>query len=183
MTRLVECVPNFSEGRDPEVLSALSAAVSGTEGAVLLDRSMDPDHNRCVLTFAGEPDAVAEAAVRAIRVARDRINLVRHTGVHPRLGAADVVPFIPLRGMMLAECAALASRDRRARLVGVGHSRLSIRSSGAASGAGAARECAAGRVRTPARSGRQRIRRASPTSEARHCTRLPVRPSWALDGS
>jgi glutamate formiminotransferase len=110
MSFLVECVPNFSEGHDTEVVTALAGAISGTEGAVLLDRSMDPDHNRCVLTFAGEPAAVVEAAVRSIRVARDRINLVRHAGVHPRLGAADVIPFIPLRGMTLADCAALAEQ-------------------------------------------------------------------------
>jgi glutamate formiminotransferase len=110
MTRLVECVPNFSEGRDPVVVSALASAVAETPGVALLDRSMDPDHNRCVLTFAGAPEAVAEAAVRAIATARDRINLARHKGVHPRLGAADVVPFVPLAGMSLADAAALAVR-------------------------------------------------------------------------
>ena len=110
MTRLVECVPNFSEGRDRNTFDALAAAVSTTAGVALLDRSMDPDHNRCVLTFAGEPEAVGEAAVRAIHVARDRINLVRHHGVHPRLGAADVVPFVPLQGSSLADCVALAGR-------------------------------------------------------------------------
>ncbi len=110
MNPLVECVPNFSEGKDAEVVAALVEAVIGTEGAVLLDHSMDRDHNRCVLTFAGDPAAVVEAAVRSIRVARDRINLGRHTGVHPRLGAADVVPFVPLRGMTLADCAQLAEQ-------------------------------------------------------------------------
>lgn len=108
MKRLIECVPNFSEGRDAEVFESLVTAVKETAGVALLDRSMDPDHNRCVLTFAGEPERVAAAAVRSIAVARDRINLARHTGVHPRLGAADVVPFIPLHGMSLADCATLA---------------------------------------------------------------------------
>jgi glutamate formiminotransferase len=92
----IECVPNFSEGRDPVVVAGIADAVRGTEGAKLLDTTSDPDHNRSVLTFIGSPEAVGEAAFRAVRVAAERIDLRKHAGVHPRLGAADVVPFVPV---------------------------------------------------------------------------------------
>ena len=91
----VECVPNFSEGRDPVVVSAIGEAVRSVAGAQLLDTTSDPDHNRSVLTFIGSPEAAGEAAFRAVRAAAERIDLRRHAGVHPRLGAADVVPFVP----------------------------------------------------------------------------------------
>jgi len=107
---VVECVPNFSEGRDREVVDALARAVEETPGAVLLDCQMDPDHNRSVLTFAGQPESVLEAAVRAVGVAVERIDLNRHQGVHPRIGAADVVPFVPVKGALLEDCVALARR-------------------------------------------------------------------------
>ncbi len=106
---LVECVPNFSEGRRLEVVDALVAAVASAP-VHLLDVSSDPDHNRSVITFAGEPDAVIEAAYHAVRAAAERIDLRAHRGEHPRMGAADVVPLVPLRGISLAECAALAHR-------------------------------------------------------------------------
>jgi glutamate formiminotransferase len=106
--RLVECVPNFSEGRDPAVVAAIAKAAAGVQGILMLDLQRDIDHNRSVLTFAGSPEAVAEAAVAAAGVAARHIDLNMHDGVHPRIGAADVIPFIPLRGITLEECAALA---------------------------------------------------------------------------
>jgi len=105
---LVECVPNFSEGRDPAKLDAIVAAIASA-GVSVLDRHMDSDHHRSVVTFAGPPEAVAEAAVRGVSQAVELIDLTTHRGVHPRMGAADVVPFIPLEGTTLAECARLAA--------------------------------------------------------------------------
>lgn len=110
---LVECVPNFSEGRRKEVVDAIAAAAAEVPGVAVLDREMDPDHNRSVLTLAGEPEAVLEAAFRAAREAAARIDLNRHTGQHPRMGATDVVPFVPLSGATLADCVALAERFAR----------------------------------------------------------------------
>jgi glutamate formiminotransferase len=104
----VECVPNFSEGRDPAVIAALERAVTRVPGALLLDSTSDVDHNRTVLTFAGEPPAVAEAALATVSQAVARIDLTKHQGVHPRLGAADVVPFVPVEHATLADCVALA---------------------------------------------------------------------------
>ena len=108
MKRLVECVPNFSEGRRPEVLAEIVRAIESVAGALLLDHQMDPDHNRAVVTFAGPPEAVAEAALRAVGCAAALIDLALHSGVHPRIGAADVVPFVPLEGMTLEDCVPLA---------------------------------------------------------------------------
>jgi glutamate formiminotransferase/formiminotetrahydrofolate cyclodeaminase len=105
---LVECVPNFSEGRRPEVIAAIRTAIAEVPGVHLLDVSADPWHNRTVITFAAPPDAVVEGAFAGIRAARDLIDLTAHEGVHPRMGAADVVPFIPLEGCTLDDCAALA---------------------------------------------------------------------------
>lgn len=106
--KLVECVPNFSEGRNAAVLDSIIAAMIAVPGAYLLAREMDPDHHRSVVTLAGEPQAVAEAAVRGAGKAAELIDLTRHRGEHPRLGAADVIPFIPLNGTTLDECASLA---------------------------------------------------------------------------
>jgi glutamate formiminotransferase/formiminotetrahydrofolate cyclodeaminase len=108
MARIVECVPNFSEGRDPALVEALVAAASGVPGVVLLDSEMDPDHHRSVVTFAGEPEACVEAAFAAIQLATERIDLNGHRGQHPRMGATDVVPFIPIDGVTLDDCVALA---------------------------------------------------------------------------
>ncbi|OLE84742.1 MAG: glutamate formimidoyltransferase [Acidobacteria bacterium 13_1_20CM_2_60_10] len=110
MKRLIECVPNFSEGRDASKVDALVAAMSGVPGVFVLDREMDADHNRCVITLAGEPDAVAEAALLGVGKALELINLTQHTGAHPRVGATDVVPFIPVEGVTLEDCVALARR-------------------------------------------------------------------------
>lgn len=107
--RLVECVPNFSEGQRPEVVLELEAAIAGVPGVTVLDRHRDPDHNRSVITFVGGPEAVEEAAFRAIARAAERIDITRHRGEHPRIGAADVVPFIPLRGVTMEDCARLAA--------------------------------------------------------------------------
>lgn len=110
MRRLIECVPNFSEGRDPAKVEAIVAAMSGVPGVYILDREMDADHNRCVVTLAGEPEAVAEAAMRGVGKAAELIDLTKHTGAHPRVGAADVVPFIPVEGVTIEDCVALARR-------------------------------------------------------------------------
>lgn len=108
MTRLIECVPNFSEGRDPAKVDAIVAAMSAVPGVYVLGREMDGDHNRCVVTLAGDPDAVAEAALRGVAKAASLIDLTTHQGAHPRVGATDVVPFIPIEGVTLDDCVALA---------------------------------------------------------------------------
>ena len=105
---LIQCVPNFSEGRDPAVIAAIVDAVRQTPGVRLVDFSADPDYNRLVVTFVGPPDAVSAATLAAAAVTVDRIDLRDHHGVHPRLGALDVLPFVPLSGITLAECAELA---------------------------------------------------------------------------
>jgi glutamate formiminotransferase / 5-formyltetrahydrofolate cyclo-ligase len=104
---VVECVPNFSEGSDLLKVEAIVAAMC-VEGVHLLDWSMDSDHNRSVVTLAGEPTAMVEAAVRGVGKAVDLIDLTRQQGVHPRIGAADVVPFVPISGIKLEHCALLA---------------------------------------------------------------------------
>ena len=104
---LVECVPNFSEGTDVRRVEAIVAAMH-VEGVRLLDWSMDADHNRSVVTIAGEPAAVVEAAVRGAGKAAELIDLTRQQGVHPRIGAADVIPFVPISGIKLEQCALLA---------------------------------------------------------------------------
>jgi glutamate formiminotransferase/formiminotetrahydrofolate cyclodeaminase len=110
MKRLIESVPNFSEGRDPAKVDAIVAAMSGVPGVYVLDREMDADHNRSVITLAGEPDAVAEAALLGVGKAMELIDLTKHAGAHPRVGATDVVPFIPIDGLTLEDCVALARR-------------------------------------------------------------------------
>jgi len=104
----IECVPNFSEGRRPEVIESLRAAIAAEPGVLVLDVHSDADHNRSVITFAGPPGPVAEAAFSAIRLAARLIDLDQHRGEHPRIGATDVVPFIPLSGARLEDCIALA---------------------------------------------------------------------------
>ena len=108
VARLVECVPNFSEGRRPEVIDRLAAAVTRTPGALLLDRTSDASHNRSVLTLAGEPEAVVRAMEQAVEVAVGEIDMERQTGEHPRIGAVDVIPFVPLGDTTLDECVELA---------------------------------------------------------------------------
>ena len=108
MPHLIECVPNFSEGRNPAVMKALLAAVTSVPRVWLLHHTADPDHHRSVLTFAGPPDAVGEAALRAITAATELIDLRRHDGVHPRIGATDVVPFVPIHDDGMDECIRMA---------------------------------------------------------------------------
>ncbi len=110
MNHIVECVPNFSEGRNRDTVQAILDAVTSTSDVVYLDHSMDPDHHRAVLTFCGAPEAVVEAAFRAIRTAANLIDLRSHAGVHPRVGATDVVPFIPIKGTTMEDCVGLATR-------------------------------------------------------------------------
>src|SRR3989449_7613299 len=107
---LVECVPNFSEGRDSATLDALRAAIASVLGVRLLDMQADPSHNRSVFTLVAPPDAAAEAAFRAMRVATERIDLTKQRGEHPRMGATDVVPFVPVRDVTMDECVAVARR-------------------------------------------------------------------------
>ena len=109
MPALVECVPNFSEGRDKAKVDAIIDAMK-MDGVYLLDRKMDADHNRCVITLVGDPVNVAEAAIRGVGKAAELIDLTQHTGAHPRLGAADVIPFIPIEGVTLEDCVAIARR-------------------------------------------------------------------------
>src|SRR5574338_1009904 len=108
MNQIVECVANFSEGRNPDILRALVAAVQSAPGVALLDETMDRDHHRSVVTFAGRPFSVAEAAFQAARVATDLIDLRSHEGGHPRVGATDVLPFVPIQGVTMEECVQLA---------------------------------------------------------------------------
>ena len=105
---LVECVANFSEGRRPEIVAAIAQSIRGVEGIAVLDVDSDPDHNRSVITFAGSPEHVEEAAVRSVGVAAELIDLNQQEGVHPRIGAADVIPFVPLRRATLIECGWIA---------------------------------------------------------------------------
>jgi glutamate formiminotransferase / formiminotetrahydrofolate cyclodeaminase len=108
--RLVECVPNFSEGRDTQKVAAIVAAIGEVPGVYVLKYESDIDHNRSVVTLAGEPDAIVEAAVRAVGKAAELIDLTKQTGAHPRIGATDVVPFIPIEGVSLQDCVALAKK-------------------------------------------------------------------------
>ncbi len=108
MRQIVECVPNFSEGRRLEVVDEILAAIEGVEGVKVLDRSSDPDHNRTVITFVGSPATVGDAAFAAIARAADLIDMDQHRGEHPRMGAADVVPFVPIAGVTMDDCVAIA---------------------------------------------------------------------------
>lgn len=119
--RLIECIPNFSEGRRPEVIAAITDAISGVAGIKLLDVNPDKDHNRVVVTFVGEPEAVAEAAFRGAAKAAELIDMREHHGEHPRLGATDVVPFVPLGASTMEECVTLAEQvgERIGRELGI----------------------------------------------------------------
>ncbi|MCH5351593.1 MAG: glutamate formimidoyltransferase [Clostridiales bacterium] len=108
MAKLVECVPNISEGRNTEIIEAVVDKVREVKGVVLLDYSSDPSHNRTVITFLGSPDGVAEAAVSLAKKAAELIDLNKHTGEHPRMGAVDVIPFIPVKDVSMAECVELS---------------------------------------------------------------------------
>src|SRR5947208_3099658 len=106
--QLVECVPNFSAGRDPATIDALRAAMTAVPGVQLLDVQTDASHNRSVFTFVAPPAAAVDAAFAAMRVATERLDLTKHSGEHPRMGATDVVPFVPVTGITMDQCVALA---------------------------------------------------------------------------
>ncbi|HKO98760.1 MAG TPA: glutamate formimidoyltransferase [Pyrinomonadaceae bacterium] len=110
---LVECVPNFSEGRKPETIARLVHAIQAVDTACVLDTHIDPDHNRSVITFAASPARVVEAAVTAVRVAAEMIDMRQHRGEHPRLGATDVLPFIPIHGVSMDDCVVIAHEAGR----------------------------------------------------------------------
>jgi len=105
---LVECVPNFSEGRKPETVEQIAQAIQSVRGAVVLNRHIDSDHNRSVITFVAEPASVVEAAICAVAKATELIDLRKHRGEHPRIGATDVLPFVPVSGVTIDHCVALA---------------------------------------------------------------------------
>lgn len=107
---MIECVPNFSEGRNPEIVQAIVDAIASAPGVVVLGWESDADHHRSVVTFAGEPEPVLEGAIRGVGKTAERIDLRLHQGIHPRVGSADVVPFVPLAGSTLEDCAAIAHR-------------------------------------------------------------------------
>jgi glutamate formiminotransferase / formiminotetrahydrofolate cyclodeaminase len=110
MKRIVECVPNFSEGRDANTIEAIAESIRGVDKVKLLSVEPDKDYNRCVVTFVGEPDGVVEAAFRSTKAAAQLIDMGTHKGEHPRIGAADVVPFVPVSGVTMEECVNLANR-------------------------------------------------------------------------
>jgi glutamate formiminotransferase len=110
MRKIVECVPNFSEGRRKEVIDQIAEAIAAVPHVRVLDVQSDADHNRTVVTFAGEPEAVEEAAFRGIEKAAELIDMNLHRGEHPRMGAADVVPFVPIKGVTMQDCVAIARR-------------------------------------------------------------------------
>lgn len=110
MKKIVECIPNFSEGRDAQKIELIASAISSVDGVAVLDRTMDADHNRSVITFAGEPEGVLLAAIRAAATAVELIDLNHHDGEHPRMGALDVLPFVPIKNVTMEECIDLARR-------------------------------------------------------------------------
>lgn len=110
MRKIIECVPNFSEGRDKEIIDAIVQAAGSVTGAYVLHVDSGAAANRTVLTFAGEPEAVVEAAFRAVKTAAELIDMRKQTGEHPRIGTTDVLPLVPVRGVSLAECAELARK-------------------------------------------------------------------------
>ncbi|MDQ2856249.1 MAG: glutamate formiminotransferase, partial [Acidobacteriota bacterium] len=117
MNRIVECVPNFSEGREIETVGRLQEAIQSVASAVVLGTHLDTDHNRSVITFVAAPERIVEAAVRVVALAAKLIDLRQHLGVHPRLGATDVLPFVPVRGVTMEECVSLA-HDAGRRIAG-----------------------------------------------------------------
>jgi len=108
MTSIVECVPNFSEGRKADTVDRIVGAIESIETTCVLDTHIDPDHNRSVITFVAAPERIVAAAVRAVAMAADSIDMRTHRGEHPRLGATDVLPFVPISGVTLEDCVILA---------------------------------------------------------------------------
>ncbi len=123
MTPLVECVPNFSEGRNPETVRLIAESIASVDSACVLDTHIDPDHNRSVITFVAPPENVVAAAVRCVERASELIDMRVHQGEHPRLGAIDVLPFVPVRGVTMDDCVRVAHEaggDHRARTLDSG---------------------------------------------------------------
>ena len=110
MAKIVECIPNFSEGRDPDTISALVDAARSVPGVSLLDHTSDASHNRSVITLAGDPIGIAEAAFRLCKLAGERIDMTKHTGEHPRMGATNVIPFVPIREVSIEECVGISKQ-------------------------------------------------------------------------
>lgn len=108
--KLIECIPNFSEGRDPKKIQKIKESISHVKGIHILNSTSDTDHNRTVITFVGEPKDVYKASFEAVKTAAKLINLNDHIGVHPRIGATDVLPFVPLQNTTVKECVALAQK-------------------------------------------------------------------------
>ena len=126
MRKLVECVPNFSEGRDRAVIDAIAEAIRNTPGCTLLDVDPGASTNRTVYTFVGSPEAVVEGALAGARAARQRIDMRTQQGEHPRIGALDVCPFVPVSGVTMDDCVALASEFGRRAPRGAGHPGLLV---------------------------------------------------------
>lgn len=110
MAKIVECIPNFSEGRNAETIEALVATAKSVPGVMLLDHSSDPSHNRSVFTLVGDPDGIAEAAFRLCKLASEKIDMTKHTGEHPRMGATDVIPFVPIQEVTVEECVEISKK-------------------------------------------------------------------------
>lgn len=121
MKQLVECVPNFSEGRDQKIIDAIAASIRKVPGVKLLNVEPDKDYNRTVVTFVGQPQATVEAAYQATKTAAELIDMRRHKGEHPRIGATDVVPFVPISGVSMQDCVRLANQygERVAKELGI----------------------------------------------------------------
>lgn len=112
-TMLVECVPNFSEGRKAETVERIARAIESVKSATVFNRHMDADHNRSVITFVAKPEFIVDAALQAVATAADLIDLRQHSGEHPRIGATDVLPFVPVSGVTMDECIGLAHEAGR----------------------------------------------------------------------
>ena len=110
MNRLVECVPNFSEGRDEKIINEISQAIESVSGVQILDVDMGADTNRTVVTFVGSPDSVSEAAFQGVKRASELIDMRKHKGTHPRMGATDVCPFIPVSNVSMKDCIEIAKQ-------------------------------------------------------------------------
>ncbi len=150
MSTLVECVPNFSEGRDKAKVDAIVEAMK-MDGVYLLDREMDADHNRCVITLVGEREAIQEAAIRGVGKAAELIDLTQHQGAHPRMGAADVVPFIPIDGVTHRRLRGHGAACGRGDLEAISDSGVPVRSGGSYAGAAESGEHPARAVRRDSR--------------------------------
>ena len=174
MSTLVECVPNFSEGRDKAKVDAIVEAMK-MDGVYLLDREMDADHNRCVITLVGEREAIQEAAIRGVGKAAELIDLNPHQGAHPRMGAADVVPFIPIDGVTIEDCVAMARHVGREIWKRYQIPVYLYEAAASFSGAAESRKHSARAIRRHIGRKLQLIRRASLTLASAVCIRLPAR--------